>query len=216
MIGLIIKDLLFLKNSWKNLLITYICSIVLSITLNNYFPALCVLPLMLITSGINAFQTDEFYLTESYSLTFPISRSRMVLSRYLFTFLMLIIATLLSLITYFFLFLFIRPSSQALNLSMLTELIGLEMVSIFINIIFYPIIYKYGCEKSRYVMTSILMILFVITSLILNIINISTINFDKVIYFLSHFGIYIIPLIFIIMIIISYNLSIKFFLKNDY
>jgi len=216
MIGLILKDLLFLKNSWKNLLITYICSVILALVLNNYFIALCILPLMLTTSGINAFQTDEFYLAESYALTFPVSRKNMVISRYLFTFLMFIIATFLALITYLFIFLLLKPTSESLNLSMITYLLFLEIISVFINIIFYPIIYKYGCEKSRYVLTSIIMILFCIASLVLNIINLNNIDISKIIYYFQHYGLFILPLILLLMIYLSYKLSVKFFLKNDY
>ena len=72
--GLIIKDLLFIKSTWKFLIIMFIGSLLISVALGNYLLAICVLPVMLLSSGINTFQTDEFYNTDSYILSFPLSR----------------------------------------------------------------------------------------------------------------------------------------------
>jgi len=214
--GLILKDLLFIKNAWKNLGITYISSLILSVILNNYLPAICILPLMLTSSGINAFQTDEFYLTESYSLTLPIDREKMVLSRYLFTFILLLISLFIGFITYIIIYIVLRPSINSLNISMMSELIVISFLAILFNLFMYPIIYKYGCDKSKYVMTTILMILMCIMAFIFNIIDISSIDFYSIISYLTTYGIIIIPIVMIFIVWISYILSVKFFKKNDY
>lgn len=216
MIGLIIKDILFIKNSWKNLAITFISALILSVALNNYITVICIIPLMLITAGINAFQTDEFYLTESYSLTFPVSREMMVVSRYLFTILMAVISIFLGLIVYLLIYIILRPSSDALNIIMIGELLGIIFISMIMDFIFYPIIYKYGCEKSRYVITSIVMILFGLLTVIFNIVDISTIDINGIISFTIKYGLFISIFVFIVSMLVSYYLSVAFFKKNDY
>lgn len=213
MIGLILKDLLFIKNSWKNLLVTYISSIILSVVLNNYLPAIYLLPIMLSSMGINAFQTDEFYLTESFSLTFPISRKRIVLSRYMFTFLMMYISFIIGILTYFIIYI-LNPTG--LSISIIGNLFILIYICTMTNIIIYPLIYKYGCEKSKYVLTSIVMVILSLLALLLNIIDISNIDFNNIINYLSNYGFFIILILTIIIVYISYKLSCKFFSRNDY
>ena len=96
--GLIIKDFLFLKSTWKNLIVIFIGSLLISVALGNYLLAITVLPVMLLSSGINTFQTDEFYNTESYTLSFPFSRKKIVLAKYLFTLLLLLLAAYIGLV----------------------------------------------------------------------------------------------------------------------
>ena len=46
--GLIIKDFLFLKSTWKNLIVIFIGSLLISVALGNYLLAISVLPIMLL------------------------------------------------------------------------------------------------------------------------------------------------------------------------
>ena len=123
--GLIIKDLLFLKSSWKNLIVIFIGSLMLSIALGNYLLSIIVLPIMLLTSGISTFQTDEFYNTESYTLSYPLTRKQIVLSKFIFTLVMLIISTYIGLIIYTLIYFIINPGYNGLNTSMIKELLML-------------------------------------------------------------------------------------------
>ena len=47
-------------------------------------------------------------------------------------------------------------SVDALNVDMLRFLLMLELAGLLVDAIFYPIIYKYGCEKARFVLLSII------------------------------------------------------------
>ena len=117
--GLIIKDLLFIKSTWKNMIILFIGSLLISIALGNYLLAICTLPVMLLSSGITTFQTDEFYNTESYTLSYPLSRKEIILSKYLFTIILLLISSYIGLMIYYLVGITIHPGYNGLNIYMI-------------------------------------------------------------------------------------------------
>lgn len=216
--GLIIKDLLFLKSSWKNLIVIFIGSLMLSIALGNYLLSIIVLPIMLLTSGISTFQTDEFYNTESYTLSYPLTRKQIVLSKFIFTLVMLIISTYIGLIIYTLIYFIINPGYNGLNTSMIKELLMLEAASLIVDAIFYPIIYKYGCEKSRFVLMSIVMVLigvFALLSIYINVFD-NVINFESIILFIENYGLQVLSVTVVILVFISYWLSNLFYKHKDF
>ena len=216
--GLIIKDLLFLKSSWKNMIVIFIGSLMLSIALGNYLLSIIVLPIMLLTSGISTFQTDEFYNTESYTLSYPLTRKQIVLSKFLFTLVMLLISTYIGLMIYTLIYFIINPGYNGLNTSMIKELIMLEAASLIVDAIFYPIIYKYGCEKSRFVLMSIVMVLigvFALLSIYINVFD-NVINFESIILFIENYGLQVLSVVVIILVFVSYWLSNLFYKHKDY
>lgn len=217
--GLIIKDLLFIKNTWKNLIVIFIGSLLLSISLGNYLLAIVSVPLMLLTSGINTFQTDEFYNTDAYTLSYPLSRRQIVTSKYLFTIIMLGISTYIGCMIYLGIYLIINPGYAGLNTFMLRQLLMLEISGLLVDTIFYPIIYKFGCEKSRFVLMSIVILLLGIGSILsvyVNFINIKAIDFAKIIDFIDQYGLLSLSILVIVASIISYILSILCYRHKDY
>lgn len=217
--GLIIKDFLYLKNTWKNLIVIFIGSFLISISLGNFLLAICSLPLLLLTSTINTFQTDEFYNTESYTLSLPISRKKIVTSRYLYTFIMVALAFFIGLVIYYLIYFIIRPNSRGLNTDMLKYLLMMESASIIVNAIFYPVIYKVGCEKSRLVMLSIVMLLLGIGSILsvyINVFDNKYFNLIKIINFIQDRGVIVLGCAVIVSSIISYMLSILFYRHRDF
>lgn len=216
--GLIIKDLLFLKSSWKNLIVIFIGSLMLSIALGNYLLSIIVLPIMLLTSGISTFQTDEFYNTESYTLSYPLTRKQIVLSKFIFTLVMLLLSTYIGLMIYTLIYFIINPGYNGLNTSMIKELLMLEAASLIVDAIFYPIIYKYGCEKSRFVLMSIVMVLigvFALLSIYINVFD-NVINFESIILFIENYGLQVLSVVVVILVFISYWLSNLFYKHKDF
>lgn len=217
--GLIIKDFLLLKNTWKNLLITFIGSIMISIALGNYLLAICVVPVMLLTSSINTFQTDEFFNTECYTLSYPLSRIKIVTARFLYTIIMLFISFFLGLVIYYLIHFIMGPAYEALNTDMIKQLLMLELAGLFVDSIFYPVIYKYGCEKSRIVLMSIVMLLLGIASILsvyINVFDNDFIDFVAIINFIQDNGVSVLLVVVSIATIISYGLSILFYRHRDF
>ena len=217
--GLITKDLMFFRTSWKNLLITFIGTFLLSIALGNYTLAVVVVPIYIMSSGINTFQTDEFYNTMAYTLSFPLSRKKIVLSKYLFTLIMMLISILVGIVIYLLILFIINPGEDGLNVNMIFSLLILECASLIVDSIFYPVIYKYGCEKSRLVLMSIVMLLLGIGSIIsvsVNVFELFKIDWESIIGFIQTHGVSILSILTVVMFTSSYFLSYKFYKKKDY
>ena len=217
--GLITKDLMFFRTSWKNLLITFIGTFLLSIALGNYTLAVVVVPIYIMSSGINTFQTDEFYNTMAYTLSFPLSRKKIVLSKYLFTLIMMLISILVGIVIYLLILFIINPGEDGLNVNMIYSLLILECASLIVDSIFYPVIYKYGCEKSRLVLMSIVMLLLGIGSIIsvsVNVFELFKIDWESIIDFIQTHGVSILSILTVVMFTSSYFLSYKFYKKKDY
>ncbi|MCX4249634.1 MAG: ABC-2 transporter permease [Bacilli bacterium] len=217
--GLIIKDFLYLKNTWKNLVIIFIGSLLISIALGNYLLTICALPLILLTNTINTFQTDEFFNTDSYTLSLPLSRRQIITARYIYTFIMVITAFFVGLVLFYLIHFIIKPNHNGLNTDMLKYLIMLEGTSLLVDSIFYPVIYKVGCEKSRLVLLSIVMLLLGIGSILsvyINVFDKDFIDFVAIINFIQKNGVMVLSIVVTISIIISYFLSILFYKKRDF
>lgn len=217
--GLIIKDFLYLKNTWKNLLIIFIGSVLISIALGNYLLAICALPLILLTNTINTFQTDEFFNTDSYTLSLPLTRKQIISARFIYTFIMVITSFFVGLVIYYLVYFIAKPNYNGLNTDMLKYLIMLEGTSLLVDSIFYPIIYKVGCEKSRLVLLSIVMLLLGIGSILsvyINVFDKDFIDFVSIINYIQRNGVQVLSILVVISITISYFLSIMFYKKRDY
>ena len=236
MLGLIIKDLLLLRKTLKNMIAIYIGSLLISIAFGNYLLAICVVPLMIISVGMTAFQNDELNNQEMYTITYPISRFKIVTSRYLLTLILIIISIYVGLLSYTFInFVIIpgieslisagvdtlrplNPNFNGLSLDMIKQLIMIEASALFVYSIFYPVIYKYGCEKSKYVMMSIVMILLGIGSIFsvyVNVADPNAIDINKIITTIESNGVYVISGLVLVTTIISYFLSLKFYKRKD-
>ena len=173
---------------------------------------------MLLSSGINTFQTDEFYNTESFILSFPYSRKQIVLSKYLFTILMLIISTYIGLMVYAVIHFTINPGFNGLNMDMIKQLLMWEFAAIFVDSVFYPVIYKFGCEKSRFVLMSVLMLLLglgAIASVYINTQNVQ-IDYQGIVDFVQSYGVYALGGFVTLTFIISYIISIIVYKRKDY
>jgi ABC-type transport system involved in multi-copper enzyme maturation permease subunit len=217
--GLIIKDALTLKSTWKNLVVMFIGSMLLSYALANYTLAIITVPMALLTSGMNTFQTDEFYNTLSYTLSGPYSRVKMISARYLYTLLMAVISFFVGTIIFTIINFTLNPIIDALNVDMLRFLLMLELAGLLVDAVFYPIIYKYGCEKARFVLLSIVMLLLgvaAVVSVSFNIFDMAKLDWESIIKWMESNGVLVLSSISLILFAISYSLSILFFNKRDF
>ena len=217
--GLIIKDLLSLKNHWKQTIILFIGCLLISIALGNYLLAVVFVPIMISSSGITTFSTDEFFSTESFTLSLPLSRKQIVTAKYLFTFITILLSIFIGTFIYSVIDIFINPGFNGLNAYMIYQLLLFECTSIIVDFIFYPVIYKYGCEKSRIVLMAIVMFILGVLSILsvsFNIYNIEFINFKVILENFEKYGAYLLIITTVVVSIVSYLLSYLFFRHKDY
>ena len=112
-----------------------------------------------------------------------------------------------------------RPGAEALNADMLRFLLMLELAGILVDAVFYPIIYKYGCEKARFVLLSIVMLLLGIAAVVsvsFNIFDMAQLDWKGIIKWMESHGVLILSVVTTVLYVISYFLSIIFFKKRDF
>ena len=131
---------------------------------------------------------------------------------------MLLIATYIGLMIYAIIHFTIHPGYNGLNVDMIKQLFMWEFAAIFVNSIFYPIIYKYGCEKSRFVMMSIVMVFLGFVAMLSAYINTQNVNIDYegIVNFIQSYGVYALSGIVTVSFILSYIISIIVFKRKDY
>ncbi|MBS7021180.1 MAG: ABC-2 transporter permease, partial [Firmicutes bacterium] len=98
--GLIIKDFLFERQNLKTLLLFAIVFLMMSLSSDHAFSFTFILPFIAIMTCITTFNYDEYNHWDGYMSSFPVTRSQIVKSKYIFTVLMMIVATICTLILY--------------------------------------------------------------------------------------------------------------------
>ena len=139
-------------------------------------------------------------------------------NKYVFTLLLLVLAAYVGLIIYYGIYLTINPGYNGLNVDMLKSFGMLLFSALFVNSVFYPVIYKFGCEKSRFVLMSIVMVLLGVVACASAYINTKNIELDfkGLVDFFQSYGVYAIGGFCILAFIGSYFLSILFYRHKDY
>ena len=207
--GLIIKDLLLIKENWKQLLIFVLIFIVIGLEGNQILTFVPIfLSLMVLLS---TFSYDDYNKWNSYAVTLPNGRKNIVRAKYvasiglsvlaiLFTYLMIIISGMMN---------------HQLNLEETTiTLLGCWSAVVLLQSFMYPLIFKVGLEKGRI----FLFVLFIGVSALLGLVfqNIKISLPAEVISFLEHYLVIILPLVMIILLSISYKISEKIVQKKEF
>lgn len=155
MTGLFIKDILCLKKQFRMLLILFAFYAVVLVAsgshigqFNAIFIALIVMiPMIVIT---NAFAYDEMSKWDIYSLSLPVTKSGIVLVKYL---LLLLLACFGGFIT-----LAVNAVSVNLNQESLISIYAAFGVAIVLCSVLIPLFYKFGTQKARIALMAMVMI----------------------------------------------------------
>lgn len=215
--GLIVKDLLFIKNNMKTFLIILLAFSIIAISNENYNFMLYIIPFFLVMMTISTFNYDEFNNWNSYCLTLPISRKKIVQSKYLFTIFLAIVGIILTAI----IIITFKSINQSLNLEeQISNFCGsFFAVSLIISIL-YPLIYKFGSEKGRIFIFVIVLIVSIIIGIIFSLLEQLSINYHSLLSSLNSLNYIQISLfmlvISIITIIISYLISLRIYQKKEF
>lgn len=146
MTGLIIKDILNLK---KSLMTSLVMLLFFSLTAyQSGDPKFLVGTIVLIISmqSISSISYDDLAKWDIYALTMPISRRKLVMSKYILSILLSITSLIISSAIAYFLILPI--SSMGIREFFLTSYLIFLIALLLISVIL-PLIYKFGVERSR-------------------------------------------------------------------
>lgn len=148
--GLVYKDYIEIKDDFKRFFVSAILLTIYGAMTKSFF-MLMVFPILISTNGVlNIFTKEKMVIWESYIISLPISKLKIVMSKYIFSFLILSIFNIIS-------FLFSLGINYYLKLLPINELI-LYYILIFLVTIFFidiiiPISFKFNMGDAR-VMTS--------------------------------------------------------------
>ena len=154
--GLILKDIYNLKKQYRILLLMIAFYAVYSLFTEDAGFVTGILSMMMVMLTISSFDYDERSKWEKYALTMPVSRTDLVLSKYLLGFLLAVAAFIFNLI-----FLLVAPTEQKPEaLPVAAAICGISLFFLFVML---PVLFKFGVEKGRMLM---LLIFFVPTGAI--------------------------------------------------
>ena len=212
--GLILKDLLNLKKAIKTMLIVGIAYSIFFSTVQPTFLT-GILTLLFSMQSLSSFSYDEYAKWDSYALTLPISRKDLVLSKYILFMTFPIIGSVLSIILSTIIGLFKQTLIvEEIFASAMGFLFSMEILLL----ILLPLIFKFGIERGRIMITVVSFSIFGIGFLVIKLIQALNLPFLSLeqIYALTP----IIPWIALVMVALiaylSYQVSLRIVEKKEY
>lgn len=169
MIGLLYKDVIYMKKMWKTVLLFSVFFIVFSFVQSNTISAMSFISIMIGGNfSMLPFNYDSYSKWNEYQYSFPISKKTVVCSRYLFGLLLFGICLLLNvvglLLVQIEILLFTRPYAPITIQYVSAEILPLFFIPI-MQAISFPLMYRFGAEKGRlYVICAIAVIIAIVMS----------------------------------------------------
>ena len=209
MLGLIKKDLLIVKSNMKLLIVMLFVFFIMA--LQGQFNISFIPTFIVVMLFMSTFSYDEYNKWDAYAITLPNGRKNVVKSKFIAS----LILTLLSIIITILLNCLVGIIGHNLRFNkFIYTLIGSSFAIVLIQAIMYPLIVKYGIEKGR-------LGLFILTFAIIGIVELFSkvieINIPTIIIsFFNSYWFVIIPVVLIIMLLISYKISEKIYLKKEF
>lgn len=213
--GLIKKDLLLLKSQLKSYLVIVLVFAIVSFMSNDntFITLLPILGVMLIISTLSF---DNYYKWDAFALTLPLSRKDNVKSKY-------ILAILITLTFIVFstciLIAFNTIKGFPINaFNIITLMCGSLLGASIATSISLPLMYKFGSENGRMIM---IIMVFAIGGCIAGIIELLDTHFNQAfinnaLTFISTNILPIMILVMIILLLLSYFLTLKIYMRKEF
>lgn len=215
--GLLIKDLLLLKNQQRFfLLILFMSAGMLLVGVNSVF-VINYVTLIITMFTLSSISYDEFDNGYAFLFTLPITRNQYAAEKYVFGFVTGGSACII--VTVFAVFLnFLRGGADTL------ELVITALLYFFISLLFMavvvPVQLKFGTEKSRIVLIFIIGIIFAAGFIVVKVAKIIQLDLSTVVAALTPFAtgsvITVLLLISLVAIFVSYLISVKIVKKKQF
>ena len=215
--GLILKDLLTLKNQMRNIMIIIIGFIILSIMMENYFYIAFIIPFYIVMLVISTFSYDELNNANTYIVALPYNRKTIVKARYYLSLMSIITALLIGAILSFIIPQFnANMDFMSTFASSVATIIGVILV---ISLLM-PCFYKFGVQRGRVILFIAIMAVSFLIGIILSLFENSTLKIAEFFSALenTNYVILIAGAILIILLIlyISYLFSCKIFKNKEF
>ena len=210
MLGLIKKDFLLIKANLKSMIIIFVIYIMLAFqgTLDVTF----IIPLIGIILFLSTFSYDDFNNWNSYAVTLPNGRKNVVRAKYIASIILMIILAVVAFsigigISY------IKTNNINLD-EIISSLMGTMLSSVIIISLLYPIVFKFGATNGRIILFAVVFGIAGIGTLIAQFIDMTSII--NIINKLDNYLLIAIPIIYIILLGISYLISSKIYQNKEF
>ena len=217
MIGLIFKDILTLKKNLKMVGIVSVMYAAMSFVSKDSSFFSSIFTMLFAFLILSAYSYDEVAKWDSYALTLPVSRENIVQGKYIIMLLMGFAGALISTVFTIVLNAVQRPDTLLVGSSAVG--IGAVIVLLFYSITI-PIITKLGVEKARMIFLSVYIVPFIIFFFLGNaikngkvVIPSALVRFGEI--FLTNVYL-IVPIVIILALSISYQVSVSIYNKKEF
>lgn len=210
MLGLIKKDFLLIKANLKSMIIIFVIYIILAF--QGTIDATFIIPLIGIILFLSTFSYDDFNNWNSYAVTLPNGRKNVVRAKYIASTILMIILAVVAFsigigISY------IKTNSINLD-EIISSLMGTMLSIVIINSLLYPIVFKFGATNGRIILFAVVFGIAGIGTLIAQFIDMAPII--NIINKLDNYLLIVIPIIYIILLGISYLISSKIYQNKEF
>ena len=210
MLGLIKKDFLLIKANLKSMIIIFVIYIMLAF--QGTLDATFIIPLIGIILFLSTFSYDDFNNWNSYAVTLPNGRKNVVRAKYIASTIFMIILAVVAFsigigISY------IKTNSINLD-EIISSLMGTMLSSVIIISLLYPIVFKFGATNGRIILFAVVFGIAGIGTLIAQFIDMTPII--NIINKLDNYLLIAIPIIYIILLGISYLISSKIYQNKEF
>ncbi len=209
MLGLVKKDLLMIKGNIRQVILFLVVFLILAFQENNIIVIVPVFVSMIVF--ITTFSYDEYNKWDAYAISLPVSRKNIVKAKYVASIILWAIALLVTVVITGIMGLF----EQNINyFEMFGMILGCVFSIVLLEAIMFPLIFKFGVEKGR---IGLFVGVFAIAGLLGFIFT--GIDLENATGFIEIFNKYyyiLIPLVAVILLVISYFVSKKIYLKKEF
>lgn len=216
--GLILKDFINLKKNLKIFSVLIIIYGVMSVTSEDTGLFSSTLTILFAVLVMSLYSYDEMAKWDGYALTMPLSRDTIVQGKYLMMLLLTLIGVIVGL-SFTSVMNIVSENSISLMDSLLNSGIGAAIIIFFYSITI-PIITKLGIEKARIIFMAIYLIPFILTIVIKKAIKSGNINMSEnmtnIINYVVEHAYFILPVVVLLALCISYTISIRIYRKKEF
>ena len=209
MLGLVKKDLLMIKGNIRQVILFLVVFLVLAFQENNIIVIVPVFVSMMVF--ITTFSYDEYNKWDAYAISLPVSRKNIVKAKYVASIILWAIALLVTVVITGIMGLF----EQNINyFEMFGMILGCVFSIVLLEAIMFPLIFKFGVEKGR---IGLFVGVFAIAGLLGFIFTgIDLENATGFIEFFNKYYYILLPLAIIILLMGSYFVSKRIYLKKEF
>ena len=172
--GLLLKDLFVVSEFVRVLTLMAIVFIASMMAIDGFSVIGAMISLLVVSLVISSFSYDDLAHWDSFAATLPVSRRKLVASKYLFLLLLGVLAVVFNGLVS------VLVAALQPGVSLAEQFVTgilISMAACIIDFVLIPLIYKYGAEKSRMMMMMVIVIIFGITyggAALLKMLNIGT------------------------------------------